>query len=64
VFVDGARGFFFFLLYLSHFFFPCTVGSDFKIAICGGNFFIRVSGIWRGDLITALEWLVGRVFSA
>ena len=47
MFVNGARGGFF-LLYLSHFSFSCAVGSDFKIAIYGGNFFIRVSGDMEG----------------
>lgn len=42
------EGGFFFLLYLSYFSFPCAVGSDFKIAICGGNFSIRVSGDMEG----------------
>jgi len=43
-----VRGFLFFLLSLSHFSFSCAVGSDFKIAICGGNFFIGVSGEMEG----------------
>lgn len=36
-----VQGGFFFLLYLSHFSFSCAVGSDFRVAICGGNFFYK-----------------------